>query len=144
MTTAQAGVSAAQVDVNQADGALTSLQNTADPSRSSSESTAALLTRYRLDQARCATHSSDPSWKPSDGVNCAQIQNLLSFAQNVDSAETSSTQAESQQTTAQQGLASAQQNQQSGELQDSQNGRTRRTNLRRLSCSTSRRSRASR
>ena len=97
------------------------MQSTADPSRSSSESTAALLTRYRLDQAHCSTHSSDATWKPSDGVNCAQVQNLLSFAQNVDSAETGLTQAQDQQTTAEQGLASAQQGKSSGELQDSQN-----------------------
>ena len=52
------------------------LQNSADPSQSSSETTAALLTRYRLDQVSCSTHTSDPSYHPSDGVTCAQIQNL--------------------------------------------------------------------
>ena len=81
VTTAQSGVSTAQVTLNQANRALTSLQNTADPNASSSETTAALLTRYRVDQATCSTHTSDPTWHPSDGVNCAQIQNLLSFAQ---------------------------------------------------------------
>ena len=52
------------------------------------ESIAATLTRYRLDQVSCASHTGDPSYHPSDGVTCAQVTNLLTFAKSVQTAQT--------------------------------------------------------
>jgi macrolide-specific efflux system membrane fusion protein len=120
LTSAQRGASTAQTNLDQAKSALSSLQTTADPSHSSSESIAATITRYQLDEVSCSANVSDPSYHPSDAVDCSQIKSLLSFAQSVDAAQSSLTQANNQVTTAQLGVTSATQNQTSGELQDTQ------------------------
>ena len=117
---ADAAVATAQTQLNQAQIALTTLQGGWDPSRSSSESIDATLTRYELDQISCANHASDASFHPSDGVTCSQIANLLTFAKNVQAAQSGLTQAQPQAATAQSGLAVAQQGKTAGELQDQQ------------------------
>ncbi len=117
---ADAGVATAHTQLNQANAALRSLQNTYDPSHSTSEAIAATLTRYRLDQVSCANHSTDPTYKPSDGVTCAQVANLLTFAQSVQTAQSGLTTAEGQQSSAQSAVTTAKQGKTSGEMQDQQ------------------------
>jgi RND family efflux transporter MFP subunit len=117
---ANADVTSAQAGLNRADAALDSMQRSYDPSRSSSEPIAATITRYQLDQVNCANHAGNPSYHPSDGVTCAQLTNLLTFATGVQTAETALAQAETQLVTAQSGLTSAQQAQTGGTLQDQQ------------------------
>jgi len=127
LTQANAGVTSAQSDLHQAEVALSSLQNSSDTQRSSGESLAALLTRYQLDSARCTSHAGQTA--TSDGVVCAQVNNLSTFAKGVQSAQSSLTQAETQQTSAQDGLTSAQQQQTSGEAQDQQSIQSARSQL---------------
>jgi multidrug efflux pump subunit AcrA (membrane-fusion protein) len=120
VASAERGVTDAQADLNQATNALRSLQATADPSWSSSESTSSTLTRYRLDQANCSANASNPSYTPSDGVDCDQVGNLVTFTQSVQTAETALAQAEEQLATAEDGLTNAQTAQASASLQDRQ------------------------
>jgi multidrug efflux pump subunit AcrA (membrane-fusion protein) len=120
LQSATAAVATAQTELNQADGALTTIQTGSDPARSSGESIAATLTRYQLDQVRCANHTGDSSFHPSDGVTCSQIANLLTFANNVQTAQAGLTQAQSQQMTAQSALTGAQLGETTGEMQDQQ------------------------
>jgi HlyD family secretion protein len=120
LSSANNSLASAQSEESSAKSALTTLQQSWDPSRSATESIVATVTRYSLDQVSCANHSSDPSFHPSDGVTCSQITNLLTFAKNVQTAESAVTQAQSQQTSAQSALTAAQQSKTAGEMQDAQ------------------------
>ena len=117
---AQTTASSAKSSLERAVSSMSTLQSSYDPHASSSENADARVTRYKLDQVTCGTHSSTPGYHTSDGVDCSQIVNLLSFATNVQTAQSSETQAESGVTTAQNALTSAQQGQTSGALQDQQ------------------------
>ncbi len=120
LETADAASAAGQTSLDEAEAALTTLQTSYDPGRSSTEAIGATLTRYQLDQVSCTSNAGDPSFQLSDGVDCAQLANLLTFAKNVQAAQSALTQAQSQQTTAQAGLTSAQQAQTNGQAQDQQ------------------------
>ena len=129
LASADAGVTTAQTALNQAGIAFRSLQSSYDPGRSSSESIAATLTRYSLDQVSCTNHTGNPSFHPSDGVTCAQILNLTTFAKNEQSAQAGLTQAQSAQVAAQSGVTAAQQGETSGEMQDQQSIQNAQTQL---------------
>jgi multidrug efflux pump subunit AcrA (membrane-fusion protein) len=120
LTADDAALSSAQSDLSHARSALTTIQVGSDPSRSSSEPTITTVTRYSVDQVACSNHTTDATFHPSDGVSCPQVANLLSFAKNVQTAESSVTQAASQQTSAQSAVTAAQQGKTSGEMQDQQ------------------------
>jgi multidrug efflux pump subunit AcrA (membrane-fusion protein) len=124
LSSAQSDLATARAALSHADDALTSLQRSWDPSRSSTESTIATVTRYSLDQVSCANHTGDASFHPSDGITCSQIANLIAFAKNVQTAESTVTQSESQATSAQSALTSAQQSKTAGEMQDAQSIQT--------------------
>jgi multidrug efflux pump subunit AcrA (membrane-fusion protein) len=124
LTAADAASTTAQGDLSHARSALTTIQAGSDPSRSSSEPTITTVTRYSVDQVACSNHTADASFHPSDGVTCSQVANLLTFAKNVQTAESSATQAESQQSSAQFALTTAQQGKVSGEMQDQQSIQT--------------------
>ena len=68
---------------------MSTLQSSYDPNASSSENADARVTRYKLDQVTCGTHSATPGYHTADGVDCSQIVNLISFATNVQTAQTS-------------------------------------------------------
>jgi len=117
---AQTTASSAKSSLERARSSMATLQSSYDPNASSSENADARVTRYKLDQVTCGTHSSTPGYHTPDGVDCSQIVNLISFATNVQTAQSSETQAESGVTTAQNALTSAQQGKTSGALQDQQ------------------------
>ncbi|MGO9875510.1 MAG: biotin/lipoyl-binding protein [Acidimicrobiia bacterium] len=118
VTAAQSNLTSAQNAVQQAESALSTLQATADPGHPIGASTDALTTRYEIVQAHCPTPATPGS--TYDGVECAQVSNLLNFVKGVQSAQSSVTQAQSAVTQAQAGLTSATQAQSSGEMQDQQ------------------------
>jgi multidrug efflux pump subunit AcrA (membrane-fusion protein) len=97
---------------------LQSMQSSYDPSASPSEDTNALLNRYRLDQANC--QGTPPPKNSSDGVTCSEVANLISFAQNVASAETAQSQASTAVETAQRAVSDATLAQTNGLTQDQQ------------------------
>lgn len=99
--------------------ALRQLQTSYDPSASSSEDTNALLNRYRVDQTDCQPSGGDPPPTTSpDGVDCAHVGDLISFAQNVITAENAQAQAMSAVETAQRGVDAATLAQTNGKQQD--------------------------
>jgi multidrug efflux pump subunit AcrA (membrane-fusion protein) len=118
LTSANSDASAAQTDLNQAEQALSRLQATADPRHSSSATIATTITRYQADASDCQSHAGETT--ASDGVSCAQVNNLMTYAKAVQAAQTSLTQVQSQQSQARDGLTSAQQAQAGGEAQDQQ------------------------
>jgi multidrug efflux pump subunit AcrA (membrane-fusion protein) len=120
VTDAQTSLSSAQAALERAESSMATLRSSYDPNASSTENADARVTRYKLDQVTCGAPSSPPGYHTADGVDCSQIVNLISFATNVQSAQTSEAQAESGVTTAQTALTSAQQGQTSGALQDQQ------------------------
>jgi multidrug efflux pump subunit AcrA (membrane-fusion protein) len=117
---ANSGQLTAQQNETSAESSLRTLQRSYDPNASSTETASAAVARYQLDQAHCQAHSSDPSWKPSDGIVCSQVGNLLSFATAWQSSETALAQADDAVTTANQTLDQAKQSQTAGVLQDQQ------------------------
>jgi multidrug efflux pump subunit AcrA (membrane-fusion protein) len=117
---AQTTLSAAKTALERAESSLSTLQSSYDPNASSGENADARVTRYKLDQVTCGVHSGTAGYHTPDGVDCSQIVNLISFGTNVQSAQTSETQAASGVTTAQNALTSAQQGQTAGQLQDQQ------------------------
>ena len=117
LTSADAGVTTAQAALTQADHALSGLQALSDTRASAGEPIASTLTRYQLAQAECPV---PPGVQIVNGVTCSQVANLLTFAKNVQSAQSGVTQAQTQQAQAQAGVTSAQQGETAGEMQDQQ------------------------
>ncbi len=120
LNAAQRSQTSAKADLDRAESGMTTLQSSYDPHASSSEDPDARVSRYKLDQVTCGTHSGTPGYHTADGVDCSQIVNLISFATGVQTAETAYAQAQTAVTTAQGALASAQQGQATGTLQDQQ------------------------
>lgn len=114
-------LSTANTNLSEDESALQQLQTSYDPSASSSSDANSALNRYRVDQSDC--QSGDPKNPPTtapDGVDCAHVADLISFAQNVISAQNAQTQASTAVDTAQRGVDSAKLAQTTGEAQDQQ------------------------
>ena len=114
-------LSTANTNLSEDQSSLQQLQASYDPSASSSPDANSALNRYRMDQTDC--QSGDPKNPPTnapDGVNCAHVGDLISFTQNVISAQNAQTQASNAVDTAQRGVDSAVLAQTNGQVQDQQ------------------------
>lgn len=121
LTDANQQLTTANDDLANDRSSLQQLQASYDPSASSGEDSNALLNRYRIDQANCQPSGSNPPPDTSsDGVNCAHVADLVSFTQNVISAENAQAQATTAVATAQRNVDTATLAQTNGKVQDQQ------------------------
>ena len=111
-------VATANNNLSENRSALQQMQASYDPSASSSQDSNALLNRYRMDQANC--QGNPPPTTSSDGVDCAHVTDLISFTQNVISAENALAQANTAVETAQRAVDSATLAQTNGKIADQQ------------------------
>ena len=114
-------LSTANTNLSEDQSALQQLQLSYDPQASSSPDANSALNRYRVDQSDC--QGGDPKNPPTtapDGVDCAHVGDLISFTQNVISAQNAQTQASASVEAAQRSVDSATLAQTNGQMQDQQ------------------------